>query len=269
MEHHECENKSHDYEIDLKFFFTVFRKCWYWILLAALIFGLAAGVYSSAFIPNKYSSTVNMYVDPNNGPLGSYNSSTADALAATYPPVIRHTDEFAKEVALRMAELTDEDGEKMFSDWTYTEDADGNKVAKNWGRVFSMMGTGTIEEGRIFYITFSSTNPEEAYQMALIATEVAPEILNVIVQTGTAKPIGAPVLDTVADSPNVKRNAVVSALVGAVLAYIIFFLYRLFDTTVYGESDLSRFELPILGIVPLFPNTDEKGTKKAKGEKAT
>ncbi len=255
---HQDRVRRGDYEIDLKFFVTVLGKCWIFLLLAAVVVGLAAGVYTSFFIPKKYSSTVKMYVDPNaQSSAGSLNNSTADALAETYPPVLRHSDEFAQRVALAMAKLQ-RDGEPMFPQWTYrnvgTETAPIH-VADNWSRVRGMMSTG-IMDTKIFYITISSTDPEEAYEMAKIAAEIAPEVLNGTVQIGIAKVIGQPMLDTVEDSPNLSRNIILAALVAVVLVYVAFFLRDLFDTTVYAVEDLLRFELPVLGAVPTFPNAD-------------
>ncbi len=246
-----------DYEIDLKFFVTVLGKCWIFLLLAAVVVGLAAGVYTSLFIPKRYSSTVKMYVDPNaQSSASSLNNSTADALAETYPPVLRHSDLFAQRVALEMAKLQ-KDGEAMFPQWTYTVQ-DGAEIPVGWSRVRSMMSTG-IMDTKIFYITISSTDPEEAYEMAKIAAEIAPEVLNSTVQIGIAKVIGQPALDTVEDSPNLSRNVILAAIVAVILVYVAFFLRDLFDTTVYAVEDLLRFELPVLGAVPTFPNAEGHG----------
>ena len=265
MEHQANNAKGRDYEIDLKFFYTVFRKCWYWVALAAILLGLLVGVYSSAFIEKMYSSTVYMYVDPRaQSSSSSFNSSTAEALAATYPPVIRQADVFAKKVALEMALLTKEDGTQLFPSWTY-ETVGEVKTAKNWGRVRGMMNTG-IKDDKIFYITIRSANPEEAYRMAEIAAWVAPEILNEIVGVGKVEAIGYPVLDTTPDSPNVMRNALVAAVVAAVLLYAIFFLVYLFDTTIYIEQDLARFGLPLLGVVPTFPAEEGERDRRASKE---
>lgn len=274
MDNYRAESTTKgDYEIDLKFFVTVFRKCWYFLILAALILGLAVGLYTSLFVPETFSSTVNMYVDPNaHSSASQLNLSTAEALAETYPPVLRHSDEFAMRVAMKMAEEVDEKtGEKLFPNWTYEEIEQNGvtvKQPKNWGRVRSMMSTG-IKDSKIFYITMRSTDPKEAYYLAKNAAEVAPEVLNETVEIGTAKVIGVPTYDTVADSPSVMRNAVIAALIGAVLVYVLFFLRDLFDTTVYAAEDLSRYELPILGTVPTFPMTEERsaGKKAAKEEK--
>ncbi|MBQ2718469.1 MAG: hypothetical protein IJF73_00190 [Clostridia bacterium] len=256
-----------EYEIDLRFFAVVFRKCWLFILLAAVIVGLVAGIYTSLFIPKKYSSTVKMYVDPNaQSSSSSFNNTTAEALAEIYPPVLRNSDEFARAVALAMAKL-EKDGEAMFPRWTYTVE-NGVEVPAGWSRVRSMMSTGISD--KLFYITISSEDPREAYEMAKIAAAVAPELLNETVQIGVAKVISQPVLDTVADSPSVPRNSVLAAAIAAVLVYLAFFLRDLFDTTVYAEEDLVRFELPILGTVPSFPSGDERADAKKteKEEKA-
>lgn len=265
MEHQVGESASRDYEIDLGFFVTVLRKCWYWIILVALVLGLAAGVYSSFFIPKSYSSTVYMYVDPNpQSSAGLFNSSTADALAEIYPPVLRYSDSFARAVAFEMVMLKDEAGEQLFPAWTYRAGENGEAVPTNWSRVRSMMSTG-IRDEKIFYITMRSQDPEEAYCLAEIAASVAPLVLDETVQVGQVKLLTDPVLDTVPDSPNVSRNAILAAMIGAVLVYVAFFLRSLFDTTVYTEKTLAAFSVPILGTVPFF-TTDEQTAKTAEKE---
>ncbi len=267
MENSPVENKARTYEIDLKFFYVVFRKSWYWLLSAAIIFGLLAGIYYSVFADKRYSSTINMYVNPN-ASSATLNSSAADALAATYPPVIRHSDQFSKSVALEMAKLTKEDGSSLFSQWTYETLDDGTELANGWSRVRSMLSTG-IKDDKIFYITIRSTDPTEAYEMAKVAVKVAPTVLNEIVGVGHVEVIGYPVLDAVPDSPNVARNAVIVAIVATVLVYAIFFLIHLFDNIVRFEGDLERFGLPIIGTVPTFPDADDKAHKHVKGVKRT
>ena len=59
----------------------------------------------------------------------------------------------------------------------------------------------------------------------------------------------------------------VAEIYGAVLVYAAFFLYNLFDTTVYTEKALSVFDLPILGTVPYFTATEPAVQKAGKAEK--
>ena len=165
-----------------------------------------------------------------------------------------------------MALLTDDAGAQLFPTWTYREGENGEIVPTNWSRVRSMMSTG-IRDEKIFYITMRSQDPEEAYHLAKIAASVAPTVLDKIVQVGQVKLLTDPVLDTVPDSPNVSRNAILAAMVGAVLVYAAFFLYNLFDTTIYTEKALSVFDLPILGTVPYFATTEPTVQKAGKAEK--
>jgi capsular polysaccharide biosynthesis protein len=174
-------------------------------------------------------------------------------------------------VALEMALLTDEDGERLFPTWNYdivTVNGEEVKSPIGWSRVRGMMSTG-IKDDKIFYISMSSTDPKEAYYLAKVAKQVAPDVLNVTVGVGTVKVLSDPVLDTAADSPNVLRNAVLVALVAAVLVYVAFFLRDLFDTTVYTEEDLASFGLPILGTVPSFPSSEGERAAKDKGVHAS
>lgn len=267
MENQVGEHAAREHEIDLRFFVTVLRKCWYWVLLVALILGLAVGVYSSFFIPKSYSSTVNMYVDPNlQSSPGMFNASTAEALAEIYPPVLRYSDAFARSVAAEMVALSDDAGAQLFPAWTYREGENGEIVPTNWSRVRGMMSTG-IKDDKIFYITMRSQDPEEAYHLAKIAASVAPAVLDATVKVGQVTVLTDPVLDTVPDSPNVFRNAVLAAMIGAVLVYVAFFLRDLFDTTVYTEKALTAFDLPILGTVPFFTVTDPEQLKMVKSAK--
>ena len=252
-----------DYEIDLKFFVTVLGKCWIFLVLAAVIVGLAAGVYTALFIPKTYSSTVKMFVNPNaQSSASSFNDTTAEALAEIYPPVLRASDTFAVEVALAMAKL-EKDGAPMFPHWTYTVEG-GEEIPTRWSRVRGMMSTGISD--KLLYITIASQDPREAYEMAKIAAKVGPEVLNTTVQIGEARVVTQPTLDSAEDSPNLVRNIVLAAMVAAVLVYVAFFLYHLFDTTVYATEDLIRFELPVLGAVPTFPEAEGHGTFKKIGK---
>ena len=89
--------------------------------------------------------------------------------------------------------------------------------------------------------------------------------MNEKVGVGTVKVLSDPVLDTAADSPNVMRNTALAAAVATVLVYVAFFLRDLFDTTVYTAEALAKFELPLLGTVPSFPE-EEGRTRKQKKE---
>ncbi len=254
----ETETGFCEQEITIGFFITVIRKCWVWILLVAVAFSLFSGIYTAYFVDKTYSSTTKLYVNANfSMSSGQYNYDAAQQLALTYPTVLRYSDEFAKAVALDMAKLTEEGETAMFPDWTYKTTGDGEETADNWGAVQRKMTAGTIEGKEIVYITMSSTDPKEAYWLAYFAAQEAPAILNEIVGTGKISRISAPVLDTAADAPSLLRNVAIAGIGGALLTFLIFFLKEYFDTTLYSEDDLKKYGLPVLGVVPSFPEIEK------------
>ena len=236
-------------EIDLHFFLSILRKSWCWVLVAALLCGVVVGVFTEFFVPRKYSSTIVMYVDPMYSTAGgSYSGTRAEELATIYPPVLRESDDFAKEVAARMAEA-ETNGVKDFPQW---------QSENSWKRVRSFMSIGTKDE-RLFYIRMTSTDPQEAYYLAKSAGLVAGSVLNEFVKAGDVKALTTSLeVPTSPVSPNIKRNVALAALIGAVVCFSVFFFVYLFDTTVYTEEDLQLYALPILGTVPSVPELNEK-----------
>lgn len=239
--------------IDLKFLSTVIRKCWYWTIIAAMVFALAMGLYTHFVIPKKYSVTITFYVDPDPLTGGtSYNYTAQEALAETYPSVLKNADDFAHRVSQCMKEARDEDGTLLFPEWGQRNEN------QNMNSVKSMMTTG-VREDRLFYMTMTSADPITAYYLAKFASTEAPYVLNDYVQMGTVKLLTTRfVVPTTPISPSLRRNAVLAAAVGGFLCFAAFFLHDLFDTTIYTESDLKKYSIPLLGMIPSFPIVDSK-----------
>ncbi len=252
---------SGEYKISLQSFLTVIRRCWYWVALAALLAGLLSGVYTRFFVTKTYSSTVMLYVNPNPKayPSGSnYNFNTAQELAKVYPTVLKNSDEFSKAVAQYMGEAQNSQGQPL-AGWTGVE---------AWRQVRGKMTAGTINDQEIVYIRMTSPDPEEAYALAIAAATKAEGILNSIVGTGNIILLSEPVLPTSPNSPGVARNVVLYGALAGLLVYVIFFLLELFDTTVYDEEDLQKFGMPILGMVPFFPDEDEMQASGKRPERS-
>ena len=124
--------------------------------------------------------------------------------------------------------------------------------------VLSMMTTNIVED-RLFYITMTSTDPIAAYYLAKFASTEAPVVLNYYVEQGTVSLLTTKfVIPTTPVSPSLRRNAALAAVVGGFLCFAAFFLHDMFDTTIYTESDLKKYSIPLLGMIPSFPIVDSK-----------
>ena len=65
-------------EINLGFFWKCLKKCWIFILLAAMLAAAIAGTVAAFVIPKKYSSSVNFYIKNSNAEQGVVTSQYVD-----------------------------------------------------------------------------------------------------------------------------------------------------------------------------------------------
>lgn len=70
-------------------------------------------------------------------------------------------------------------------------------------------------------------------------------------------PLRLPVENRNPVSPSVTRNCLIAAVLVAIIAYVIYFLLFIFNTTVYTEEDVKSItDLPILGTIPSWHDND-------------
>ena len=63
--------------------------------------------------------------------------------------------------------------------------------------------------------------------------------------------------------PNTTTNAVVAFIVGSVTCLFIFVIIELLKNTIENEKDFkSRYDIPLLGIVPIFENKQNGGKRR-------
>ena len=63
-------------------------------------------------------------------------------------------------------------------------------------------------------------------------------------------------------SPNKTLNTIIGVLIGMILGVLIIFVIELFDTRIKTEDDLvTKFDLPILGVIPDLESAMTKGGK--------
>ena len=264
-------------EFSLSDFFKVLKKSWWKMLLLALPVMIITGMLTHVLVPKRYSSTshfliqnVSMNADYTNVSL----LSAADYLANDYISIIKGDEVMG---------LISQELEKQGIQYTPSQ-------------LRGMISTAKASQSSEFSVSVSNTNPNHAYAIAELIYKKAPALI-----TKIAKPyseyyddemgalvegydkegnrvtvwvkslscvaqLRAPVRDTVADSPNPVRNAIVGGLIAALIVYVICFLRKLFDTVIHTEEELKNcVDLPILGMVPTWNTTT--GSRYEKGDK--
>ena len=217
-------------EIDV---FQLFRTLWkrkLVILLVAIITSSVAFAYSTFVIKPEFTSTTRIYVvNRNQGE--KYGLTNQDLQAGSY--LVKDY----REIILSQDVL-----EKVVSDLKLDLTPKGlaNKI-----KVKVPVDT------RIVSISVNDRVPEEASRIANSLREVAAQKIISITRVSDvttleeARPAISP------SSPNIRRNTVIGAGLGAGLVIVVVLLIELFDDRVKRPEDIEDvMEIPLLGIIP-------------------
>lgn len=217
-------------EIDV---FQLFRTLWkrkLVILLVAIITSSVAFAYSTFVIKPEFTSTTRIYVvNRNQGEKSGLTNQDLQAgsyLVKDYREIILSQDVLEKVVSDLKLDLTP-------------------KGLANKIKVTVPVDT------RIVSISVNDRVPEEASRIANSLREVAAKKIISITRVSDvttleeARPAISP------SSPNIRRNTVIGAGLGAGLVIVVVLLIELFDDRVKRPEDIEDvMEIPLLGIIP-------------------
>ena len=252
--------------VSLLTLWKVFIRVWYWMILAAVLLGAAAGLGTNLFVsPTSASSTVsmgnNIRVSGVDDAATTTELSAAKELASTFCDVIRLKTQVRGALELANADPT-------LEDIPFTE----NTLRK----YVSMISTSSETGSELFTVRVSGTDPDLVYRVSRALEAYLPGRLqeltynyegeNVDLKKQLVVIVDHSERDTVADAPNVTRIAILGAVSGAILCYLVFFLITVLDKTVYRKEDLVRLhpDIPVLGSIPSWYG--ENVSRRAKHE---
>ena len=233
------ELENDEIEIDLGELFRILKSKILIILLTVVIFAGAAGVITKFAITPVYSSSVQLYVASSDGISSLRDLTKETQLTQDYMAIVKTRpvlDKVIDNLNLKM------DDQQL-----------GDKV--------------TVEnpaDTRILKITVTDEDPKEA-------REIAQEVANITASTvsskmDTKKPaiIENAYLADAPDSPSLKKNIAIGALIGLVLSAGYITLRFIFDDTIRKEEDIEKYlKINTLAKLPLARG-DEKRRKKVR-----
>lgn len=212
-------------------------KRWWVLLCAICIAGLITFSISQYFIEPKYASAGKLLVSTNTEytaediNIGTINTSTR--LVSTYIQIFK-TNTFLKRIA-------------NTSGLNYTEQ-----------QIQKMLSLSPLEETEVLEVKITCPSPTDAKILTEMILDNAQEEIDRIGHGGYVSIIDEASTPTEPASPNVQLNTIIGVLIGAFLGVLIIFVIELLDTRIKGEEDLvSRYELPILGVIPSVQNSDK------------
>lgn len=252
-------------EINFLFLVKVLKNAWWKILIFTVAVALAVAAFTEFVIPKKYSSTTEFYV-LNTSTTSEYTTtallSAAEYLANDYIEIIR--------------------GDQMVN--IIIEDIKENGYDLSPSDVRSMITASTSSETSTFRIIVTSTDKALAYYISDSIKENSPKVIKDITRPsyssnlyfGTkytnpngdekmeytriteeylecVKVIRSPEIANAPVSPSVIKNALVSAVLAACVAYVFFLIVKLSDTTIKSEEDIKELvEETVIGDIPYW-----------------
>lgn len=204
-----------------------------WIILLSMVVGLTGALAISLFlIAPSYTSSSQMYVNPNQGELkqvDTYNElQYAQKLVNSYLIILQNSvflDDVAKKSGL------------------------GYSVKQ----IRDMISLTSINNTEFFEVKITAPSPQDAYKLVAKITELAPDEIIRIKESDSVKIVSPATLPTAPSAPNVMINTVIGALIGLMFAAAIAVLVDVLDTRIKSEEDVSsHYTLPVLGSIPKY-----------------
>ena len=217
-------------EIDVLQLFRALWKRKLVILLVAIITSSVAFAYSTFVIKPEFTSTTRIYVVSRNqeekSGLTNQDLQAGSYLVKDYREIILSQDVLEKVVSDLKLDLTP-------------------KGLANKIKVTVPVDT------RIVSISVNDRVPEEASRIANSLREVAAQKIISITRVSDVTTLEEARQAISPSSPNIRRNTVIGAGLGAGLVIVVVLLIELFDDRVKRPEDIEDvMEIPLLGIIP-------------------
>ena len=222
--------------VSLQDIWKIIKETWIVIVAVALAAALVFALYTSFFIPKKYTSAVTLYVSNTaNTSTGNKNSSDINASKLLANTCVQ---------LLTKAPARDQICEMLKAEGF------GDVTPAKLGNYVTIKQT---EDTELLMISAVTENNKLSAEICNAYAAVAPEYLKDIIEAGAFKVIDEAVPSVAPSSPNLVKNAIIGGLLGAFVSFGVYFLIFLFDNTVKDSETLKKkLNVPVLGEVPTF-----------------
>lgn len=237
------KDDNNELEIDLvALMYRLLEKA-KWIIAAALVGTILAGVITANLITPMYESTSKLYVvNSSNAAIDLAALQIGDKLAADYVQVFNNWEVHDKVISA------------LGLNYTYQE-------------IQNMLTITTPSSTRIIEITATSSDPQEARDIAMAYAEVACAFIVARMQTESPSIFENPRVPVLPSSPSMARNLVIGFMLGAIIAAAVIVIQFIVDDRVRSTDTLQKqLGLPTLGMMPIQEGDRAKGRKNTNGK---
>ena len=221
------------------------------IILLTIVGGGLMFAYAKFWLPVQYTSSVSFYVK-NNSDTSSQTATASDltaakSLATTYI-VILNEDVVYDKVSEML--LNDYGSTQLKQFFTIKKDDDGKEYIPA-NQIRSLVTASSLNNTEVIQITAVTKDPGLSAAICNDIAAYAKVLLVDVTKAGSVETIGTAKEPTGPSGPNVKRYAIIGALIGLVVAAAIVIIQKLLDNRIHTAEDIrQRFEIPVLGEIP-------------------
>ncbi len=208
------------------------------LLIAAIVIGaLISGLYTSLFIPDKYTATSKMYMvsASSDSVVNLSDLNLGTSLSSDYVELMKSRPVLEDVI------------EKLELDYTYEQLA-------------GMINLSVVNNTRIVRISVTSKSPKEAMEIANQMANTAKAQLPKVMDAPSPTIAENAILPQFRSSPSLRRNVMMGSLLALVLVLGVLTVLYLLDDTIKTSEDVEKE----FGIMPLsvIPEGEIKGMGK-------
>ena len=231
-------------EIDLLELAKALVRRWWALVLAVVIFGMAAFGYTYFLIDPLYKSSALLYVNNSDISLGStsFSISSADLTAAQ-----KLVNTYI--VILKSRTALNEVKSRANLDYSYEELKD-------------MISAAPVNSTEVFEVVVTSKDPAEAERIANTIASILPDKISDIVSGSDVRIVDYAVIPSHRSSPSYTRNTAIGMILGLIISAIVVIIAYLMDDNIRSEDYLTQTypDIPLLAVIP-----DMVGSKHSGG----
>ena len=235
-------------ELDLKQLIGIFWNKKLEIILIVAIFIIIGVIYTIAFTTPMYSSSTTLVLASSSGNQSSTNTITATDITVNSKLVSTYSELVKSKNVLR-------------------EVLDNLNMDINEEELRNNVKVNSVKDTELIEITVTtkeaSIAPKIANEIAKVFTDKVKEIYNI----ENVQVVDEAEVNNTPSNINHKKDVVIFAFIGMVIAIIYVLVANMLDTTVKTSEEVEKeFKLPVLASIPVY-NTDLQKSKGRGGRR--
>jgi capsular polysaccharide biosynthesis protein len=235
-------------EITLRDLWNIFKRCFAFVLLGAILLGALVYVYTANFATRVYISSTNyalFMTDTSENSVESLNNG-----------IVVGAKSISTLNSYLMTRTTMENVLRYIDDMHALEPENADYQLVHEYSVSQLMQNFTFRQSEddtdlVFGVSCKAYSPHDSYVLlkafGAVMNERAENVLLRVFYIEECDPPAEGTLTT----PHTARNAAIAAIIGAIVPYVIFLIITLVDSRIKDEEDLKKdFSHPVLGKIP-------------------